>query len=146
MNKKNKNKNKMEMSKKILWLSYIIGITLALTVIICSFMNIDCSNITTLAGVAWLEISASNIFYYTMNKRLNAPKIIVGLYNDLPDIDLMIRTSGEIRISNFMLWQLSYAELYFPNCYFPEFNEQEQDKAILEYTKRDRRFGSVIKE
>ena len=64
------------------------------------------------------------------------------LYNDLPDIDLMIRTSGELRISNFMLWQLSYAELYFPNCYFPDFTEEEYDKALLEYTKRDRRFGS----
>lgn len=68
------------------------------------------------------------------------------LYNDLPDIDLMIRTSGEIRISNFMLWQLSYAELYFPNCYFPDFNESEYDKAILEYTRRDRRFGSLNNE
>lgn len=101
MNKKNKNKNKMEMSKKILWLSYIIGITLALTVIICSFMNIDCSNITTLAGVAWLEISASNIFYYTMNKRLNAPKIIVGLYNDLPD-DLKKQVDINNLFSNLM--------------------------------------------
>lgn len=68
------------------------------------------------------------------------------LYNDLPDIDLMIRTSGEVRISNFMLWQLSYAELYFPKCYFPDFNEDEYDKAILEYTKRDRRFGSLNNE
>ena len=68
------------------------------------------------------------------------------LYNDLPDIDLMIRTSGEVRISNFMLWQLSYAELYFPECYFPDFNEKEYDKALLEYTKRDRRFGSLNNE
>ena len=82
---KNKNKRKMETSKKILWLSYIIGITLTLIVIVCSFMNIECTNITTLAGAAWLEISASNVFYYTMNKRLNVPKIVVGLYNDLPD-------------------------------------------------------------
>lgn len=67
------------------------------------------------------------------------------LYNDLPDIDLMIRTSGEIRISNFMLWQISYAELYFPKCYFPDFNESEYDKAIEEYTKRDRRFGGTSK-
>lgn len=65
------------------------------------------------------------------------------LYNKLPDIDLLIRTSGELRISNFMLWQLSYAELYFPKCYFPDFNQEEFDKALLEYTKRDRRFGSV---
>ena len=65
------------------------------------------------------------------------------LYNKLPDIDLLIRTSGEVRISNFMLWQLSYAELYFPKCYLPDFNQEAFDKAILEYTKRDRRFGSV---
>ena len=68
------------------------------------------------------------------------------LFQDLPPIDLMIRTSGEVRISNFMLWQLSYAELYFPNCYFPDFNEEEYDKAILEYTRRDRRFGSIKNE
>ena len=65
------------------------------------------------------------------------------LYNKLPDIDLLIRTSGEVRISNFMLWQLSYAELYFPKCYFPDFNQEEFDKALLEYTKIDRSFGSV---
>lgn len=67
------------------------------------------------------------------------------LYNDLPDIDYMIRTSGEIRISNFMLWQISYAELYFPKCYFPDFNESEYDKALIEFTKRDRRFGGLNK-
>lgn len=67
------------------------------------------------------------------------------LYNDLPDIDFMIRTSGEIRISNFMLWQISYAELYFPKCYFPDFNETEYDKALVEFTKRDRRFGGLNK-
>lgn len=80
-----KKQKKMETSKKILWLSYIIGITLTIIVIICSFYGIECSNITTLAGAAWLEISASNVFYYTMNKRLNAPKIVIGLYNDLPE-------------------------------------------------------------
>ncbi len=67
------------------------------------------------------------------------------LYNDLPDIDFMIRTSGEVRISNFMLWQLSYAELYFPKCYFPDFNEIEYDKALEEYTSRNRRFGGLNK-
>lgn len=68
------------------------------------------------------------------------------LFQDLPDIDLMIRTSGEIRISNYMLWQLSYAELYFPKCYFPDFDEKEYDIALLEYTKRDRRFGNINNE
>ena len=66
-----------------------------------------------------------------------------NLYNDLPDVDLMIRTSGELRLSNFMLWQNSYAEFYFPKTYFPDFNEEEFDKAIIEYTKRDRRFGNI---
>lgn len=81
---KTKNK-KMETSKKILWLSYGVTGFLTLIVIICSFMNIECSNITTLAGCAWAEVASANIFYYTMNKRLNAPKIVIGLYNDLPD-------------------------------------------------------------
>ena len=68
------------------------------------------------------------------------------LYHDLPDIDFCIRTSGEFRISNFMLWQLSYAELYFPKCYFPDFDEAEYDQALLEYTSRDRRFGGIKNE
>jgi len=68
------------------------------------------------------------------------------LYQDLPDIDFCIRTSGECRLSNFMLWQLSYAELYFPKCFFPDFNEQEYDQALLEYTNRDRRFGGLTNE
>ena len=76
-------------------------------------------------------------------KEVDEEVINTYLYNKLPDIDLLIRTSGEVRISNFMLWQLSYAELYFPKCYFPDFNQEEFDKALLEYTKRDRRFGSV---
>lgn len=66
-----------------------------------------------------------------------------NLYNDLPDVDLMIRTSGELRLSNFMLWQNSNAEFYFPKTYFPDFDEEEFDKAIIEYTKRDRRFGNI---
>ncbi len=65
------------------------------------------------------------------------------LYQDLPMIDLMIRTSGELRISNFMLWQLAYSELYFTNTYFPDFDSHEFDKAIDAYNKRDRRFGGV---
>ena len=65
------------------------------------------------------------------------------LYNDLPPIDFLIRTSGEQRVSNFMLWQISYSEFYFPDVYFPDFDEKEFDKAILVYNKRDRRFGSI---
>lgn len=86
-----------------------------------------------------------------LNNQLNIEDITEDsfnhyLFHDLPDVDLMIRTSGEIRISNFLLWQISYAELYFPKCYFPDFNVEEYDKALLEYTKRDRRFGSLNNE
>ncbi len=70
------------------------------------------------------------------------PEIFMkNLYNDLPPIDFLIRTSGEIRISNFMLFSLAYAEMYFPLTYFPDFKEDEFEKALEEYTKRDRRFG-----
>lgn len=70
------------------------------------------------------------------------PEIFMkNLYTDLPPMDFLIRTSGEIRISNFMLFSLAYAEMYFPLTYFPDFKEDEFDKALEEYTKRDRRFG-----
>lgn len=65
------------------------------------------------------------------------------MYQDLPDVDLMIRTSGELRLSNFLLWQNSYAEFYFPKTKFPDFKEKDFDEAVLEYTKRDRRFGGI---
>lgn len=65
------------------------------------------------------------------------------LYQNLPEVDFLIRTSGELRLSNFLLWQSSYAEFYFPKTYFPDFNEEEYDKALIEYTRRDRRFGAI---
>jgi undecaprenyl diphosphate synthase len=61
----------------------------------------------------------------------------------LPDPDLLIRTSGEMRISNFLLWQIAYAELYVTNTYWPDFNRAELLKAILEFQRRDRRFGGL---
>ena len=67
------------------------------------------------------------------------------LYQDLPDVDLLIRTSGEIRLSNFLLWQLSYAEFYFTPIKFPDFTRNDFDDAIIEYTRRDRRFGGIKK-
>lgn len=65
------------------------------------------------------------------------------MFQDLPPIDYLIRTSGEQRLSNFMLYQMDYAEMYFPKTYFPDFNNEEYDKALIEYTKRDRRFGGI---
>ncbi len=66
-----------------------------------------------------------------------------NMYQDLPDVDFVIRTSGELRISNFMLWQSSYAEYYFPTTLFPDFDSKEFDKALLEFQNRNRRFGGV---
>jgi undecaprenyl diphosphate synthase len=61
----------------------------------------------------------------------------------IPDPDLLIRTGGEHRISNFLMWQLSYAELYFTNVYWPEFRGEHLFEAILDYQKRERRFGKT---
>ncbi len=61
----------------------------------------------------------------------------------LPDPDFLIRTSGEMRISNFLLWQLSYAEIYFTNTYWPDFGENELKKAITVYQNRERKFGKI---
>ena len=62
---------------------------------------------------------------------------------EMPDPDLLIRTSGEYRISNFLLWQLAYSELYFTDRLWPEFDEEELYKAIVDYQKRERRFGKT---
>ena len=66
-----------------------------------------------------------------------------NLYQDLPPLDFLIRTSGELRLSNFMMYQASYAEFYFPKIYFPDFTGAEFDKAIIEFNKRNRRFGGT---
>ena len=63
----------------------------------------------------------------------------------IPDPDLLIRTSGELRLSNFLLWQLSYSELYFTETYWPDFDEAQFDRAIEEYRKRERRYGVLTK-
>jgi undecaprenyl diphosphate synthase len=63
----------------------------------------------------------------------------------IPDPDLMIRTSGECRLSNFLLWQSAYTELYFTEVLWPDFTEEEFERAIESYANRDRRFGLVKK-
>jgi len=62
---------------------------------------------------------------------------------DVPDPDLVIRTSGEFRISNFLLWQTAYSEFYFTEVLWPDFDEKEFDKALEDYSKRERRFGKI---
>ena len=63
--------------------------------------------------------------------------------SDIPDPDLIIRTSGECRLSNFLLWQASYSEFYFPEVLWPDFTEEEFDKALEEFAHRERRYGLV---
>lgn len=81
------------------------------------------------------EININDITQETISSNLYNPII--------PDIDLLIRTSGECRISNFMLWQISYAELYFTDVLWPDFKESNFDEAIKDFSKRIRRFGKT---
>ena len=81
------------------------------------------------------ELDPGNIDEKTISANLYAP--------DVPDPDLLIRTSGEMRISNFLLWQISYTELYITNVLWPDFREKEFMKAIAEYGRRQRRFGDI---
>lgn len=78
------------------------------------------------------------------NEEITKENISKHLY--VSDVDLLIRTSGEERISNFLLWQIAYSELYFTDVYWPDFSHKELDKAIEEYNKRDRRFGGLKEE
>ena len=71
-----------------------------------------------------------------------AAELFTGVFNaDAPDPELIIRTSGELRLSNFLLWQGAYSELVFSDVYWPDFTPQEYEKAIADYQSRERRFG-----
>ena len=65
--------------------------------------------------------------------------------DQIPDPDLLIRTSGEMRLSNYLLWQLAYSEIYVTDCLWPDFNREELLEAIRQYNRRERRFGGVSK-
>ncbi len=86
-------------------------------------------------AVAEGRLDPAHVGEKTVAKHLYAP--------DVPDPDLMIRTSGELRLSNFLLWQLSYAELYFTDVLWPDFREEHFKKALEEYRRRNRRFGGL---
>lgn len=88
-------------------------------------------------------IDAVNKIISSGEKKITEENFKKYLYKDIPDPELMIRTSGEYRISNFLLWQIAYSELYITEKLWPDFDEEELNKAILSYTKRDRRFGGV---
>jgi undecaprenyl diphosphate synthase len=77
-------------------------------------------------------------------EKLTPESISRRLYHaDMPDPDLIIRTSGEERISNFLLWQAAYSELYFTPVYWPDFDREQLYEAIRDYQKRSRRFGAI---
>lgn len=88
-----------------------------------------------------------NMIYDIENAKFKVDQIDEVLFSnyldtkDIPDPDLMIRTSGEVRISNFLPWQLTYSEFYFTSCLWPDFTTKEFDEAIDEFNRRQRRFG-----
>lgn len=81
------------------------------------------------------EITASDVTEELVSANMYLP--------DVPDPDLIIRTSGEFRVSNFLLWQCAYSEFYITDVYWPDFDEKEFDKALESFSKRDRRFGGL---
>ena len=77
-------------------------------------------------------------------EEITEENISKNLYNSfIPDPDLLIRTGGEFRVSNYMLWQIAYSEIYVSNVLWPDFNEEELDKTIKSFNNRDRRFGNI---
>ena len=90
-----------------------------------------------------------NISKKVVNKELSVKEIDENIINNhlytfnLPEVDLMIRTSGEQRISNFLLWQMAYAELYFTDVLWPDFRKEDFYDAIIDYQNRERRFGKT---
>ena len=86
------------------------------------------------------EQNESKIDLESINEKVFSKYLVT---KDIPDPDLLIRTGGEFRISNFLLWQLAYSEIYIDNNYWPDFKRAQYYKAISEYQKRERRFGLV---
>jgi undecaprenyl diphosphate synthase len=93
--------------------------------------------------------AVKNISNKVKNNIISVDKIDESIINqhlytrDLPEVDLLIRTSGEHRISNFLLWQIAYSELYFTDVLWPDFKEDDLYEAIISYQKRERRFGKT---
>ena len=89
-------------------------------------------------------ISAINKILKTNKNKIDEEFFSKNLFtSDLPDPDLLIRTGGEYRISNFLLWQIAYSELYFTEVLWPEFNGELLEGAIVDFNKRERRFGKI---
>ena len=89
------------------------------------------------------KVLSQKINIEDINESTISNNLMTSFLNDYADPDLLIRTSGEQRISNFLLWQIAYSELIFTNCYWPDFNEDKFKDSILEYQQRNRRFGGL---
>ena len=87
-----------------------------------------------------LQLKSESISMHDINEDLISKNLYTA---GIPDPELLIRTSGEKRVSNFLLWQLAYAEFYFTETFWPEFNKEELYKAIIEFQSRERRFGKT---
>ena len=96
-----------------------------------------------------LSQAIKNISNKVKNNIISEEKIDEKIINEhlytrnLPNVDLLIRTGGEYRISNFLLWQIAYAELYFTNILWPDFEKEDFFNAVVSYQKRERRFGKI---
>jgi undecaprenyl diphosphate synthase len=120
----------------------------------CERQTAHCERLTLVIAVSYsareeLAMAAQKIARRAVAGEIRVEDIDIemmeeNLYaGDLPSVDLMIRTSGEIRISNFLLWQVAYAEFYFTDLYWPDFDEKEYEKAVEYYGSRERRFGKT---
>lgn len=98
------------------------------------------SEIVHAAQVAAEKVSAGEIFPENITERFFDGLMYTA---DSPPVDLIIRPSGELRLSNFLLWQAAYAEFWFSQINWPDFSEQDMEQAILDFQSRDRRFGKV---
>ena len=97
----------------------------------------------------WEIVNAVNKIMKEKNLRKELTEEVFQQYlntKGVPDPELLIRTSGEHRISNFLLWQIAYSELYFTDTLWPDFRKEDLLKAIIDYQKRERRFGKTIQQ
>ena len=99
-----------------------------------------------LQAVKEIAVDVSNGEYdaESINEEVFANHLQTNFLRDLSEPDLMIRTSGEQRLSNFLLWQLAYSEYYFTDIFWPDFSKEDLEQAILTYQKRQRRYGGLI--
>ncbi len=114
----------------------------------------DNSNMTVVLALSYgsrqeIVQAAKNIAYDVKNNKINLNKINEDVFSEylytsqIPDPDILIRTSYELRLSNFLLWQLSYAEFYFSKKMWPDFTKEDLSEVISDFQKRERRYGKV---